>query len=326
MKKWFVLALTSWLSVVMVQAQSASPSPAPSKTPEPSPSPVLSVTQTTQETASTGSNAFTQADLSVLVGNVQRPNGIVWFDDQLYTACNGDWTLYEVNSVSGETRTFIFGIQNAHTLYAEKTEAGFNLWVPDFDTNRIMLLDQNRSAPRVIAEVDTPWGIAPLGDDFMISNVRGNALLKLSRTGELETLLDGLRSPAGLAQDAERVYIANNGSARRAIEWLPIQALLEGNVAELTPRPLVSGLQNASGLVMGPDGFLYLTYALGTRGVVGRIDPTQCVEGGCTNEQVEIVVYTDLQAPLAGLAISPDRRLFMHTIFRPEIYWVDLDG
>ena len=38
-------------------------------------------------------NPFTQDDLELLVGNVQRPNGITWHDGELYTVCNGDWTL-----------------------------------------------------------------------------------------------------------------------------------------------------------------------------------------------------------------------------------------
>ncbi|MEL7236828.1 MAG: hypothetical protein AAGK74_20155, partial [Chloroflexota bacterium] len=83
--------------------------------------------------------------------------------------------------------------------------------------------------------------------------------------------------------------------------------------------------QNPTGLTMGPDGLLYVSYALGTRGVIGRVDPVMCREnGGCTNNEVEIVVYTDLAAPLAGLAISPDMRLYTHTIFSPDIYFADL--
>jgi hypothetical protein len=88
---------------------------------------------------------------------------------------------------------------------------------------------------------------------------------------------------------------------------------------------LVSGLQNTTGLVLGPDGYLYFAYALGTRGVVGRVDPDVCRErGGCSNTDVEIVVFTELAAPLAGLTISPDMRLFVHTMFSPDIYWVQL--
>jgi hypothetical protein len=53
----------------------------------------------------------------------------------------------------------------------------------------------------------------------------------------------------------------------------------------------------------------------------------KCIEeGGCTNDQVEIVVFTELAAPLAGLTISPDMRLFVHTMFSPDIYWVQLDN
>src|SRR5690606_11678235 len=115
------------------------------------------------------------------------------------------------------------------------------------------------------------------------------------------------------------------GSARRAIEWISKQEVFENAESTSETRPLVTGLQNTTSMVMAPDGYLYFAYALGTRGVVGRIDPQTCLgEGGCTNDQVEIVVFTELVAPLAGLTISPDMRLFVHTIFSPDIYWVQL--
>jgi hypothetical protein len=88
---------------------------------------------------------------------------------------------------------------------------------------------------------------------------------------------------------------------------------------------LVSGLQNPTNLVIGPDRWLYIAYSLGTRGIVGRVNPDICREkGGCTNLDVEIVLWSELAAPLAGLVITPDMRLFVHTMFGAEIYWVQL--
>ena len=74
---------------------------------------------------------------------------------------------------------------------------------------------------------------------------------------------------------------------------------------------------------MGADGYLYFSYALGTRGVVGRIDPSQCHESGCGNQDVEMVVFSNIPAPLA-IALSDDMRLFLHSRYRPEIYWAQL--
>src|SRR5688572_17543621 len=42
------------------------------------------------ETASFAQHSLTQADLSVLTGNVQRPNGVTWHDGNLYASCSGD--------------------------------------------------------------------------------------------------------------------------------------------------------------------------------------------------------------------------------------------
>ena len=42
-------------------------------------------------------NPFLQDDLELLVGNVQRPNGIAWYEGSLFTVCNGDWTIYKID-------------------------------------------------------------------------------------------------------------------------------------------------------------------------------------------------------------------------------------
>lgn len=314
------------ISVLHVSAQeTVTPTPAPSKTPTalPNQTPVSTNTPATVQ----AEEPWTQADLSILTGNVQRPNGIVWHDGLLYAACNGDFTLYEVNPDTASTRTYIWGVRNAHTLYAENTSDGeLNLWIPDYQTNQLLRVD--RTGVTVISpDLNGPWGIAYLNDtQFLVTSLLGNSLLLADRNGETRPVLSALRSPTGVVVDRDYVYVANTGSARRAIEWGEIEPLLvDERVQEMEPRPLVSGLQNVTGLVMGPDEYLYFAYSLGTRGVVGRIDPGMCREaGGCTNEQVQIVVFTELAAPLAGLTISPDMRLFVHTMFSPDIYWVQL--
>lgn len=326
LKKINVLVIFSGLLLVVsgTAAQDAATfTPAPSKTPtiepasEPQPTP----------SPRAETEPFTQEDLSILTGNVQRPNGIVWHEGKIYTACNGDFTLYEIDAETASTRTYIWGVRNAHTLYAENTEQGeLNLWVPDFQQNQLLRVDRNGVDP-IISDLDGPWGIAYLNENaFLVSNLLGDSIIIASREGETRTALTDLRSPTGVATDGTHVYFANTGSARRAIEWARIAELPAGEDDALpAPQPLVSGLQNTSGLVMAEDGYLYFAYSLGTRGVVGRVDPEQCRENGCTNEQVEIVVYTELAAPLAGLTISPDMRLFVHTIFSPDIYSVQLN-
>jgi hypothetical protein len=264
---------------------------------------------------------MTQGDLSVLRANVQRPNGIVWHDNFLFTACTGDSTVYEINSETGQTRAYIAGVRNAHMLYAEGTGESFTLWVPDFGNNTFAVVTRN-GANAVLEDLNGPWGIAYQDEEnFLITNLLGNSLIRASRDGEAETLLDTLAAPTGILLDGDMLYIANNGSTRRAIEWYDINALDDDSENHV----LVSGLQNTTGLQLGSDGYLYFAYAIGTRGVVGRVNPQTCREnGGCTNEQVEVVVFTELPSPLAGLTLIPDMRLFIHTMFIPDLYWVQL--
>ncbi|MDE2748638.1 MAG: hypothetical protein OXI34_06730 [Chloroflexota bacterium] len=264
---------------------------------------------------------FLQADLELMVGNVQRPNGIVWFKDAIYTVCNGDWTIYKIDDRSGDTVTFVFGVRNGSNLIAEETETGFDLWVPDADMGNLWKVDERRGAPvSVTAGLAAPWGIARLNDEsFLISDTRSNSILQAPTRGEPRTAVNGLRAPTGIARQGSTFYVANGGSARRGIEYFELDA--DGGFTDL--QPLVSGLQNTSNIVMGADGYLYFSYALGTRGVIGRVEPAQCHDGGCGNQDVEMVVFSDLPAPLA-ITLSDDMRLFLHSRYRPEFYWVQL--
>jgi hypothetical protein len=321
-RPFFTLLLCTIIFSYLISTASAqsTPTPAPSKTPE----------ATAEATTEFGiientrlARSFTQADLTVLTGNVQRPNGIAWIDGKLYISCSGDWTLYEVDAESGSTITFVSGVRDAHQIYGEKTDDGFNLWIPDFDTNTLFLATHRRTAPRRIAtdSLNGPWGIALLDEEsFLVTNLKGNTIVRVTREGTVEEVAAELRSPAGIVVDRDYVYVANNGSARRAIEWFEKDQ--RGDSVNL--RSLVSGLQSVSNLTLASDGFLYFTYSLGTRGVVGRVDPEECRENGCSNEEVEIVVYSELPAPLAGLTISSNMELFVHTIYRPEVYKVNL--
>ncbi|MFZ4825891.1 MAG: YncE family protein [Phototrophicaceae bacterium] len=312
---------------VFLSAQSvvAYQSSLPTKTPTPTSEPTTSATISPTPLARAVGESFLQADLSILSGNVQRPNGMFWHNNMVYTSCNGDWTIYEINGETGATTTYIYGIRNAHQLHAETVENELQLWIPDFQTNELVLISQ-RAIQKIAGDLQGPWGIIAYHDDFLVTNLLANNLVKITRGGEVEIMVNNLRSPTGVAVDGDVVYVANNGSARRAIEWFelaeqdqPIDASSDSNYS------LVSGLQNVTGVVLGSDEKLYFSYALGTRGVVGRIDPNVCRDkGGCTHDEVEIVVYTDLASPIAGLTLSPDLRLYLHTIFSPDIYYIDL--
>ena len=264
---------------------------------------------------------FLQGDLELLVGNVQRPNGIVWFNDSLFTVCNGDWTVYKIDDVAGDTITFVFGTRNANSLIAEGTAAGFDLWVPDPDTGTIWRLDQNRAAPvSIISELAAPWGMTRLdADRFLVTDSRMNTILEVSASGASRQVHAELRSPTGIVRHGEYIYFANGGSARRGIEYFELGD--DGAYSEV--KPLVSGLQNTSNISIGADGQLYFAYALGTRGVVGRVDPAMCLADGCNNDDVELLVFSDIPAPLA-ITLSDDLRLFLHSRYRPEIYWLQL--
>jgi len=323
---FFIITITALLSftVMTSSAQTSSTPNTPDSTPLVETIPTQS--NNTPATQRAALEPFTQSDLQIITGNVQRPNGILWFNNNLYTACTGDSTLYEINSETGRTLTYIGGVRNAHTLHADPTDDGsIDLWVPDYDANQLLHIT-GRQITRVNSDLAGPWGITRLDEQrFLITNLLDNTLVSVTETGRTEAVLTDLASPTGLVLHDDTLYVANNGSTRRAIEYYPSD-IADGEQASEN-NVLVSGLQNTTGLAMGQDGNLYFAYALGTRGVVGRVNPIECREnGGCTAEDIDIVVYTELQAPLAGLTLSDDMRLFVHTMFRPEIYWVQIES
>lgn len=274
---------------------------------------------------------LTQNDMQLLSGNVLRPNGMTWHDGYLYVGCNGDFTMYKVDDTTGQTVTYISGIENASTFIIEDTEAEPLIWVPDFSRDTLTIVDRNQSLASqrvdVVEGLDAPWGIAPTADgSFLITLFRAGEIVRVTREGSVQTVATGFRSPTGIVVDEEGyVYVANHVSTRRAIEWYHVDDAESGLLTDADMQQLVQGLQSTTNLTFGPDGYLYFAYALGQRGIVGRVDPTVCREkGGCTNFDVEPVVWTELQAPLVGLNITPDMRLYVHSQYGAEIYWVQL--
>ncbi len=329
-----LFAITVIPNHVLTAQGQTTPTPAPSKTP---------VTTTTQETEeptvpdtstveSGGITPKTQADLQILTGNVQRPNGFVWHAGKLYTACTGDWTLYEIDAETGTTAQYIYGVKNAHTMLATPENDELSLWVPDFQSNNVVKLS-NRGTPQIIAtDIQSPWGITPLNDETVgVTSLADNTFIRITPTGETTNLITGLRSPTGVASNDKFIYVANTGSSRRAIEWYDKEVILNReeplDSSRDTTHTLVSGIQNVTNITLASDGYLYFAYSLGTRGVVGRVQPQICQEkGGCDSTEVEIVVYTELAAPLAGVTISPDMKLYIHSMFSPDIYWIQLEN
>jgi hypothetical protein len=272
----------------------------------------------------------TQSDLSIVTGNIQRPNGIAWYENKLYTVCSGDWTLYAIDPASGNTTQYIYGIKNAHTLYAATKDDKLSLWIPDFQSNALVNIYEG-VASTVASNLQGPWGITNIdAQTFGVTNLSGNSVTLITDTGDIKEVISKLRSPTGITSDDKYVYVANTGSTRRAIEWFDKSSVLKAETSidsSDAAMPLVSGLQNITDLSLGSDDLLYFSYSLGTRGVVGRVDPEICRKnGGCTSDAVEIVLYTELPSPLAGLTITPDMKLYIHSIFSPEIYWVQLEA
>ena len=271
---------------------------------------------------------FTQEDLILLSGNVLRPNGMFWHDGYLYIGCNGDFTIYRVDDTTGATITYIAGVENVNELYVEGETDATQLWVPDYSRDTFTNIDRARGANAradVAEGLAAPWGIEAIEDDFLITMFRTDELVRMTRTGETEVIATGFRSPTGVVIDDTTVFVANHESARRSIEWFNLDDIGDEPLQDTDMQQLVKGLQFTTNLVIGPDGMLYFAYALGQRGVVGRVDPVECMEaGGCSNIDVEPVVWTELQAPLVGLNITPDMRLYIHSQYGAEIYWLQL--
>jgi hypothetical protein len=328
------IATSSLIITGMMLTNQTSPTLGPlTPTTAPSKTPVKAATQTppsSHETEPNQPDLNTQADLQILTGNIQRPNGMIWINGKLYVSCSGDWTLYEIDSSTGTTSQYLYGVKNAHTFYAETQDNQTGFWIPDFQSNTFVHIFQGTSEI-IASNLSGPWGVTRIEDTtFLVTNLSDNNIVSIKTTGETQELINNLRSPTGITSDQDNIYVANAGSTRRSLEWYPIDEVISSETPiqsdETETHTLITGLQNTTNLILGPDQFLYFSYALGTRGVIGRVDPKVCIaNGGCTGNEVEIVVYTELAAPLAGLTISPDMKLYVHSIFSPDLYWLQLE-
>ncbi len=277
-------------------------------------------------TATVTPTALSAEDLTALEPDVQRPNGLTVIDEKIYVACTGDGTLYEVEASSGRTLAYVYGVVDAHTLYAEPVEEGPSLWIPDYGEGSLKhIADHN--VETVAEGLEGPWGIAPVEDrGFLVTSQDAGRLSLIGRDGEQTVLLDGLEEPTGvvLAEASGWVYVANTADLDRTVEGYRLETLLEvGSSAEASL--VIRGLERPTGLALDADGQLYVAYEAGGQGRVARVDPGACRDrGGCEADEVTLMVNTELPAPLAGLTLSGDGRMFLHTAYDGQVYWAQI--
>jgi len=224
------LVAVSMMSVVLVlglrpAVAQDDPTPSPLATVEPADDDPLATVEPVEDdplatAAPQDHEPLTQADLASFTGGVARPNGMVWLDEMLYVVCAGDGTVYKLYGTSGETDTYIYGVQDAHSIYAEQSRLGIvSLWVPDYEAGALLHVTAV-SVDEIATGLAGPWGIAPIGSSvFLVSNELAGTVEIVSRDGERRTFVEDLDRPTGLAYSDGTVYVANSGDPDRAIEW-----------------------------------------------------------------------------------------------------------
>ena len=140
--------------------------------------------------------------MSVLTGNVQKPNGLSWFNNKIYTACSGDGTVYEIDDTTGTTRAYIYGIKNAQTLYVENdANNALTMWVPDYQSNTLTKVTRSR-IETVVRNLNGPWGISYVDEQhFLVTSLLSNTINLLSREGDNQVLMENLSAPMGVVHD-----------------------------------------------------------------------------------------------------------------------------
>ncbi|HYO88229.1 MAG TPA: hypothetical protein VER79_06240, partial [Candidatus Limnocylindrales bacterium] len=191
--RMFAVAGTLFLTFALVAAlpalaQEATPTPAPTKTATSAADGAEAIEAATEqpEPASALFEPLRQDDLQLLTGNVQRPNGLAFFNDYLYTACSGDGTMYEIHSETGVTRTYIWGVSNAHSLVVEEIDDVLQMWVPDYGENRLERVTRQGVTAVTSATLQGPWGIVQEDDEhFLVSSLLGNVVHRINRDGDV---------------------------------------------------------------------------------------------------------------------------------------------
>lgn len=138
---------------------------------------------------------------------------------------------------------------NAHTLYIDEgSDRQMHLWVPDYQENNLKQVTR-LGMQRVASGLNGPWGITAISDG-LITNLLGNSITRVSRSGDVTSVLEGLSSPTGIVNTDEHVFVANNGAPAAPLSGMRWTILLRR--PRRPPRPpirvwcSVSGLQNTA--------------------------------------------------------------------------------
>ena len=167
---------------------------------------------------------------------MQRPNGIAWFNNKLYTACTGDGTVYEIDDTTGADARLHLRHSRMRKRSTSKQDAQNNLtlWVPDYQANTLTKV--TRSGVETVARnLHGPWGIAYVDEQhFLLTNLLEQYASTCSAAmGTIRFCWKTWRRRWGLFMMIETLYVANYGSTRRSIEWYRFDAVLNG--ADQTP-------------------------------------------------------------------------------------------
>ena len=115
-----------------------------------------------------------------------------------------------INDTTGDTITFVFGVKNGNTLIAEHTDEGFDLWVPDSDSNVLWKVDQNRSAPVSINDqLDYTMGHSTerCREHSSSQTQKATPSLEVSESGVANSISNRLKvSPTGMARHDDYIY------------------------------------------------------------------------------------------------------------------------
>jgi hypothetical protein len=106
---------------------------------------------------------------------------------------------------------------------------GANIWVTDFDNDKLIKLGQNGGVLQEVAVGDGPWGLAFDGTNLWVSLDAGPVVIVRAATGSIVKTLtgNGLSGAFGtLAYDGERVLVTNYAglsvSLFRAADFAPL--------------------------------------------------------------------------------------------------------
>lgn len=179
-------------------------------------------------------------DIETVVTGIPEPHGLAVLDGALFSSGWSENRLYRLNLQTKERTLVTDELEGAHDF---ATDDDGNLVTPLYKAGRVVRINPRDGRISTLVEgLGGPNGIARARDGgFYVTEATAGRVVKLSDSGELRVVAEGLKEPAGVIADSDNILlVAQYADAQNSV----VQIADNGTVTVA-----VTGITNAESLL-----------------------------------------------------------------------------